>query len=332
MNNRGFTLVEWLVAMLIGLFLLAGIFSIFVASRATTQDAFDQGELQENGRLAMRLISHDLKWAGFFGEYTGLPLQVGPSLSLSAGSTVTASDDCLDERSIGSLPSNAAETRAIWVSHISSTKTMNGFGCIQPDARVADTDVISIKRLLGRPIPATEALDINRFYMATNAHEARLISGSETRPVFGVSNESQLWEYQHYIYYVSMDGTVPVLKKRYLTVNSGSLLIGGDIADGIERLVMLYGVDDTAIPDGVVDRYIPINQMIDSYWGEGRITGVRLFILVRSINPSTGYKNNNTYQLGPNVTVKGNGDGYRRLLLESSIALRNPMVVLRGGT
>ena len=93
MNNRGFTLVEWLVAMLIGLFLLAGIFSIFVASRATTQDAFDQGELQENGRLAMRLISHDLKWAGFFGEYTGLPLQVGPSLSLSAGSTVTASDD-----------------------------------------------------------------------------------------------------------------------------------------------------------------------------------------------------------------------------------------------
>ena len=36
MNARGFTLVEWLIAMLIGVFLIGGGLSIFVASRATT--------------------------------------------------------------------------------------------------------------------------------------------------------------------------------------------------------------------------------------------------------------------------------------------------------
>ncbi|MCV5426977.1 PilW family protein, partial [Escherichia coli] len=43
------------------------------------------------------------------------------------------------------------------------------------------------------------------------------------------------------------------------------------------------------------------------------------------------YKNNNSYQLG-NITVNGGGDGYRRLLLESSIALRNQQITTRGGT
>ncbi len=58
MISRGFTLVEWLVAMLLGLFLLAGVFTVFVMSRSSSEDAFDQSELQENGRLAIRLIAN----------------------------------------------------------------------------------------------------------------------------------------------------------------------------------------------------------------------------------------------------------------------------------
>lgn len=77
MNARGFTLIEWLIAMLIGVFLVGGGLSIFVASRATTEDAFDQSELQENGRIAMRLVTQDLKWAGFWGTTPVPPWQRG---------------------------------------------------------------------------------------------------------------------------------------------------------------------------------------------------------------------------------------------------------------
>ncbi|MGL4891291.1 MAG: PilW family protein, partial [Aeromonas veronii] len=52
MKHHGFTLVEWLIAMVIGVFLLGGVMSIFVASRATTNESFDQSELLENGRIA----------------------------------------------------------------------------------------------------------------------------------------------------------------------------------------------------------------------------------------------------------------------------------------
>ena len=331
MNSRGFTLVEWLVAMLLGLFLLAGVFTVFVMSRSSSEDAFDQSELQENGRLAIRLISQDIKWAGFFGAYTGQSTQVGSSLSLSAGSIVPASSDCLDERSVGSLPSNAGPIRGLWVSRVSTTKGLAGFACILAADRVENSDVISIKRLVGRPIPASEGLDTNRFYMAANSQEARIIKGSETRPLFGANNESQIWEYQHYIYYLSQEDGVPVLRKRYLTVNGGSALIGGAMAEGVEHMVLMYGVDDSLIPDGRIDRYISTDQMTTQRWNEGRVLGARLFLLIRAARESSRYKNNNSYQLG-NITVDGGGDGYRRLLLESSIALRNQQITTRGGT
>ncbi|MDX7703774.1 MULTISPECIES: PilW family protein [Aeromonas] len=331
MISRGFTLVEWLVAMLLGLFLLAGVFTVFVMSRSSSEDAFDQSELQENGRLAIRLISQDIKWAGFFGAYTGQSTQVGSSLSLSAGSIVPASSDCLDERSVGSLPSNAGSIRGLWVSRVSTTKGLAGFACILAADRVENSDVISIKRLVGRPIPASEGLDTNRFYMAANSQEARIIKGSETRPLFGANNESQIWEYQHYIYYLSQEDGVPVLRKRYLTVNGGSALIGGAMAEGVEHMVLMYGVDDSLIPDGRIDRYISTDQMTTQRWNEGRVLGARLFLLIRAARESSRYKNNNSYQLG-NITVDGGGDGYRRLLLESSIALRNQQITTRGGT
>ncbi|MDR5016133.1 PilW family protein [Aeromonas veronii] len=332
MNSRGFTLVEWLVAMLLGLFLLAGVFTVFVMSRSSSEDAFDQSELQENGRLAIRLISQDIKWAGFFGAYTGQSTQVGSSLSLSTGSTILSASDCLDERSVGSLPSPLGPIRGLWVSRVSASKVLSGFTCIDANDRVANSDVISIKRLVGRPIPASEGLDTNRFYMATNSQEARVIKGSETRPLFGANNESQIWEYQHYIYYLSQEDGIPVLRKRYLTVNGGSSLIGGAMAEGVEHMILMFGIDDSVIPDGHIDRYLSADQMAAQSWNEGRVLGVRLFLLIRAAKESARYKNNNTYQLGNLPPIKGNGDGYRRLLLESSIALRNPQIVTRSGT
>jgi type IV pilus assembly protein PilW len=331
MKSHGFTLVEWLISMTMGLFLLAGVFSVFVMSRSSSEDAFDQSELQENGRLAIRLISQDIKWAGFFGAYTGQSTQVGSSLSLSTGSTILSASDCLDERSVGSLPSPLGSIRGLWVSRVSASKGLSGFTCIDANDRVANSDVISIKRLVGRPIPASEGLDANRFYMAANSQEARVIKGSETRPLFGANNESQVWEYQHYIYYLSQEDGIPVLRKRYLTVNGGSSLIGGAMAEGVEHMVLMYGVDDSLIPDGRIDRYMSTDQMTTQRWNEGRVLGARLFLLIRAARESSRYKNNNSYQLG-NITVNGGGDGYRRLLLESSIALRNQKITTRGGT
>lgn len=65
--SRGFTLVELLIAMLIGLVIVIGVVQIFSANRATYQ--LDEGlaRAQENGRFSLYFLSQDIRHAGYLG-------------------------------------------------------------------------------------------------------------------------------------------------------------------------------------------------------------------------------------------------------------------------
>lgn len=66
-TQRGFSLVEMLIAMLLGLFLIGGVIQVFLASKQTyvTQDALSR--VQENGRLAVEFIDRDIRLGGYVG-------------------------------------------------------------------------------------------------------------------------------------------------------------------------------------------------------------------------------------------------------------------------
>ncbi|WP_329740510.1 prepilin-type N-terminal cleavage/methylation domain-containing protein [Dyella sp. A6] len=64
---RGFTLVELMVAMLLGLIVIAGVVSVFLAGQQTyrTNDAL--GDVQESSRIAFELMARDIRDAGLSG-------------------------------------------------------------------------------------------------------------------------------------------------------------------------------------------------------------------------------------------------------------------------
>jgi type IV pilus assembly protein PilW len=66
-RQRGLSLVELMVALTIGLIVLAAVSTVFVNSRAhyTTQESL--ARLQENGRFAMHFLARDLRMAGYYG-------------------------------------------------------------------------------------------------------------------------------------------------------------------------------------------------------------------------------------------------------------------------
>ena len=283
----------------------------------------------EGNANAMRLLTQDLKWAGFWGDYTGSPMTKDLGITLSSGTTVAK--DCLDDLDRGSFPTSTGSLRSFWVAHIDGNRTVIGGGldCIDVGDRIANSDVVSIKRLVGNSLESKD-LVTTRFYLATTTQSAYLFKKGEAIP--GTMINPQLWEYQHFIYYLSPNSKNgnPELRKRYLTPGGGSLLIGGAMAEGIEQMRILLGVDDSLVPDGEIDRYVATNNVTGQEWSEGRVIAARVFVLVRSLQVSSRYVNNNTYQVG-DIQVPGNGDGYRRLLLESSVSLRNPAVIAGGG-
>lgn len=64
-GQRGFSLVEIMVALTISLILMAGVIQIFLSSRASYRLQNGMARLQENGRFAMDFLSRDIGNAGF---------------------------------------------------------------------------------------------------------------------------------------------------------------------------------------------------------------------------------------------------------------------------
>lgn len=63
--QRGMTLVELMIAMVVGLLLLAGVIQIFLSGKQSYRTQEGLSRLQENGRFAMDVFALNLRHAGF---------------------------------------------------------------------------------------------------------------------------------------------------------------------------------------------------------------------------------------------------------------------------
>ncbi len=321
-RNSGYTLIEWMIAIVIGLFITGGLMSLYVISNETTQDSLDNGELQEHGRIAMNLLLRDLRMAGFWGDYTGLPLALGSGVALStAANSLSSSSDCLDTRSVGSFPSASGNLRSVWTLNVNASGSKgSSLACISLASGASfapNSDIIDIKRAQGAPIADATTLDSSHFYIASNVHALNFFKGSETRPTTTAIPNRQVWEYTRHIYYISTQNSIPELHMMYLT----DAMQNTPIVRGVERMRILFAIDTTLEPDGIIDAYILPENVTQQQWDERRVIGAKLFVLVRSIEPSNQYANPNTYSLG-NINYTP-ADNYRRLLLQSTVIFKN---------
>lgn len=66
-RQAGLSLIEIMIALLIGLFLLLGLYEIFMSSKQSYRLAEAQSRLQENARYALEVLGHNIRQAGFVG-------------------------------------------------------------------------------------------------------------------------------------------------------------------------------------------------------------------------------------------------------------------------
>jgi type IV pilus assembly protein PilW len=69
-HHRGFTLVELMIALLIGLFLIGGLVTLVQAMKRTTVNQGVLSQLQDNERMAMTLITDVIQSTGYFPNPT----------------------------------------------------------------------------------------------------------------------------------------------------------------------------------------------------------------------------------------------------------------------
>jgi type IV pilus assembly protein PilW len=69
LRQRGFSLVELMVSIVIGLVILAAMVALFVNSSGSNRELARANSLIENGRLAIELLESDVVHAGYWGSY-----------------------------------------------------------------------------------------------------------------------------------------------------------------------------------------------------------------------------------------------------------------------
>src|SRR5450631_1945150 len=95
-RQRGFTMIELMVALLIGLFLMGGLMTLLQNNRKSFSSQSLLGQLQDSERLAMTMMTGVIQQSGYFPDPTlnspSSALPVSGSFAAGQGLTGTTAD------------------------------------------------------------------------------------------------------------------------------------------------------------------------------------------------------------------------------------------------
>lgn len=313
--SAGFTLVELMISMVLGLLLGAAVLSIFLYSR----HSFDGDEMvvrmQDDARQAVRELANDVGMAGFYADLL-LPSAIVPDDSLDVGT------DCGDPgvmNAIYQMVDGADSLSLTVVDNATGAAAAAAFSCIDASELVAGTDVIAAKRVAG----ATTAVPVaNRVYLRTNGTVGLLhVEPAASPPTVDVPVPFAEWEYRPSIYFVrnyaaaAGDG-IPTLCRKVLQYDSPPSVVTECLAQGIENLQVEFGLDDDG--DGAPNYYASSPTLAELQTA----VSARISVLARSADRDLQYTNDKTYRIAnaPDFTP---ADNYYRRVFTVTVNIPN---------
>lgn len=323
-HQTGLTLIELMVALAIGSFLIIGAIQIYNQSRQAFVVNESIARVQETAQFAMDTIEADLRMASNWGRNSrGLAVE-GRSLVGDANPT----DLTVPTPSCGD---SWAFDLARPIDGSDNTYTLP---CAASGGSAGSSDVITVRRSSVQPVlPEAGRLQIQSTRIQGELFEMDTVPAAfqpiTNHPITGVPS-SGTHNLMVNSYYVSPTSTlipgVPTLRRKTLTVRSGAPFIEDqEVAPGVENIQLQLGIDVDA--DNTVDRYVNPGDDVYNPAAAGYIPGVRVitarvWIIVRSVTTEFGLRDARTYQPG-NANMGQMNDSFRRLQVSKTILLRN---------
>lgn len=328
-RSSGFSLVELMISLTLGLLLTLGLMEIFASSNQSYEALAQSAQQIENGRYAIQTIENDLKHAGYYGEYGFVP-------AAAAG----LPDPCEQ--------TDMAALRNALPFHVQGYDAPGAspLACVDNANFMPGTDVIVVRRASTVP-SALASLLTNEIYMQANAD-----SDDAANPVLALGQHSadfsllkkdgatsaEIRKFLTRIYFVSpcsrpASGTtctaaadggrpIPTLKRLELALNPGSGSLEWrleSIAEGIENLQIDYGMDGSG--DGVPDGALVTVAAAAADWSN--VAAAQVHVLARNPKMTPGHADTKTYNLGVGGAVTPGG-AFRRHVFTAQVRLVNP--------
>jgi type IV pilus assembly protein PilW len=327
--QRGLSLVELMVAMAIGTFLLAGAITVFGKTRDLYRTNDAAARLQETARYAMSTVEADLRMANYWGLMSRADhIENGPALDLANPPAVDPGYSLPAE--LAGYAGTINECGVMWAvklpAYIEATDSYTLACAAAGVGAVAGSDTLTIRRASTLPIATGAPLTASagQIKLQTSRVQGSLFS-TATLPAGYLPPLSETRALVANAYYVGQDSDeragTPSLRRKQLDVQSGApAIVDRQVVPGVEDLQIELGADFNN--DQNADYFVQPGTAIPA--GD-QIVAVRIWLLVRAEQREQGYTDGRTYdyasRTGANVLTPG--DSFRRLLVSKTIALRN---------
>ncbi len=312
----GVTLVELLVAMTIGLVLIIGATQVYVDSHTAYAVNDTTARLQENARYAMSVLEPDIRMSGNWGltNYSdgivgkALPTDAQSALGAPAASTCGVNFPLLLGLPVQGTNDSYAATCA------AGDITLPGNSAAMPNA-----DTITVRRASAITVPpATASGPLRICSTRTSGLLVTDISGAFCQDVNAQINN--LIVNLYYVDQSSSQAGVPSLRRKALNgaaactapVSAAPCFQDDEIVPGVEDLQVQYGVDLTAgigATGGAASEYLnagaTLTNLLTSVTTPAQIVSVRIWLLVRSDAPESGFSDNRIYEYGDRLVLNG---------------------------
>ena len=360
LRQRGLTLVELMVSMTIGLVILGALVAIFVNTSRSNRELSRVNSVIENGRLAVQVLESDIMHAGFWGTFVpqfddqtddAVPADVpnavpDPCLAYDPatwtpqhiqnliGIPAQAYDDALV--CAGVITDRLANTDILFLRY--AERCLPGTPNCQPDIAGqlyfqpsrCDTD-------LAPYVLDTAGLTLLQRDCATLAERRRFMSNLYYVRDFAVT---------------AGDGIPTLMRSQFDRAGGGALghQPAVPLIEGIQAFRVEFGIDDVSRLPGPVDYTMAIDwddpdtRTTPTNRGDGapdggflrcttaapctaadlmNVTAVKLYVLARSREPSRGYTDTKTYDLGGGTVLGPFNDEFKRHLFITTVRLPN---------
>ena len=344
-GERGFSVVELMVAMAISLLLLSGVIAIFISSKSSYEINQRVSRIQENGRFALNAIMSDLRASGFVGcarQPTYLSTSLNDSTALQwdfLGGPVTgfqaAGADTWEPAMDTSIPPPLSGTDVLVVrgpvrERVALPLTAD-LGAPTNTLQVAagsSNGVATDDIVLAYSCEAISVFQASGYAAGTGviAHAA-----NATGQVPGNANDTV-----NYSYRLAVTNVVPVETVAYFIAPSTRVGDADDpapagttslwrqrglndaeeLVEGIEQIQVQYGVDTNG--DVIVDVYRTADDVTD--WHD--VISVSVALLVRSLEEYGVDADRRSYTL-LDATVAAPGDRRLREVFTATASIRN---------
>jgi len=306
----GVSLVELMVALVIGLLLVFGAVTVYTQSRNTYRTNETAARLQEVARYALSVIETDVRLAGYWG-LVNVPFDINnKARPTEAAATVdqAVSDNC-------------GTNFTVDADHFVDGR--NGEYDLECDIGDADfaavdgADVLIVRRANTDAFTGvTPAAD--RIYVVTSRTDGDFYLGSDV-PADLVPEKTEVRELFVHAYYVAErigpDGLTQFSLRRQ-RLGAGPTFVDEEVIPGVQDLQVQFGVDT----DGDAQADVYVNP--DEVGNDDLVTSARIWLLIISETIEVGFENDAEFAYA-DVDHGSFNDNRRRLLVSKTIQIRN---------